>query len=112
LRDRVRLYLQVLLVIDMSCHLSETPESPSAVLGSEIDADFEALILRCLAKKPDERPRDGAALAAELEQLDVPGWTLAEARAWWREYPDRRAGATDRKPTGRTQIAIDVEGRR
>jgi hypothetical protein len=95
-----------------SKHLNTPPESPSAVLGSDIDADFEALILRCLAKEPDDRPSDGAALADELEQLDLPGWTLTDARAWWQEHPSTETAAGDRTPSAHTQMAVNVEGRR
>jgi serine/threonine-protein kinase len=94
-----------------SKHLNIAPESPSAVLGDAIDPDFEALILRCLAKQPDDRPRDGAVLADALEQLDLRGWTIEDARAWWREFPKMREGAIEDGPTP-TQLAVNVEGRR
>jgi serine/threonine-protein kinase len=95
-----------------SKHLHRAPESPSAVLGDAIDADFEALILRCLAKPPEERPRDGAALAHDIEQLDLAGWTVQDARSWWQDLPQRRQDAMQSKETGRTQLAVDIEGRR
>jgi serine/threonine-protein kinase len=93
-------------------HLKDAPESPSAVSGVAIDPGFETLILRCLEKRPDDRPRDGAALADEIEQLQLEGWTLDDARAWWRALPGRREGARDFTPLERTQLAVDVEGRR
>jgi len=95
-----------------SRHLSAPPESPSAVLGSAVDPGFEALILRCLAKPPGQRPRDGAALAEELERLGLSGWTGADARAWWRDFPSRRTQATEHKPSERTQLKVNVEDRR
>ncbi len=95
-----------------SKHLKDAPEPPSAVRGVAIDPGFEALILRCLEKRPEDRPRDGAVLAHEIEQLDLAGWTLEDARAWWRELPGRRDGAMDGTPPPRTQLAVDVEGRR
>ena len=93
-------------------HLDRAPESPSAVRGDASDAGFEALILRCLEKRPEDRPGDGAVLAAAIEQLDLAGWTVEDARAWWRELPKRREGATGSEPTGRTQLTVDVERRR
>jgi serine/threonine-protein kinase len=95
-----------------SKHLSTAPESPSAVLGQEIDAGLEGLILRCLAKRPDERPSDGAALAQELEQLDLSGWTDSDAKSWWRDYPAKRASAKDHRPSERTQLTVNVDDRR
>jgi serine/threonine-protein kinase len=95
-----------------SKHLSSPPESPSAVRGDTIDPGFEALILRCLAKDPGDRPRDGAALADEIERLALAGWTAEDAHAWWRERPVRREDAMEGAPTGPTRLAVDVEGRR
>jgi hypothetical protein len=95
-----------------SKHLNTAPESPSAVLGDTIDPGFEALILRCLEKRPDDRPRDGAALADDIEHLDLVGWTVDDARVWWRELPRKREGAIEIKPAERTQLAVNVEGRR
>jgi len=94
-----------------SKHLNTPPESPSAVLGDAIDPGFEALILRCLGKQPDDRPCDGAVLAHEIEQLDLAGWTVEDARAWWSELPKKREGAIESKPTG-TLLSVNVEGRR
>ncbi len=37
---------------------------------------------------------------------------LALAEAWWREHPRRSEGPEQRTQTGRTQLAVDVEGRR
>jgi hypothetical protein len=50
-----------------SRHLGEAPEPPSRRLGAPVPADLEAVILRCLAKNPADRP----ASAAELESLLV-----------------------------------------
>jgi serine/threonine-protein kinase len=95
-----------------SKHLNTAPESPSAVLGDAIDPGFEALILRCLEKQPDDRPRDGAVLADDIEQLHLAGWTVKDARAWWGEFRKKRDGAVEIRPTERTQLAVNVEGRR
>jgi serine/threonine-protein kinase len=95
-----------------SKHLKDAPESPSAVLGEAIDPGFEALTLRCLEKRPHDRPRDGAALAEEVEQLGLTGWTVEDARAWWRELRRRPGGSIESRPTERTQLAVNVEDRR
>jgi serine/threonine-protein kinase len=48
------------------------------------------VILRCLAKRPGDRPATADALAAELQAVrpDVP-WTPNDAAQWW----ERRAHA-------------------
>ena len=94
-----------------SKHLHTAPESPSAVRGEAVDPGLEALILRCLAKQPGDRPRDGGALADEIDRLALEGWTPEDAAAWWRELRDDRTATVDDHPTP-TRLAVDVEGRR
>ena len=38
-------------------HVSAVPEPPSAVRGSTVSAELESLLLRCLAKQPEDRPQ-------------------------------------------------------
>jgi serine/threonine protein kinase len=65
-------------------HVQAAPEPPSARLGRAVSPGLEALLLRCLAKSPDDRPADAAALLRELEGCAVAGrWTAAEAVVWW-----------------------------
>ncbi|MCO5167446.1 MAG: serine/threonine protein kinase [Planctomycetes bacterium] len=60
-------------------------EPPSARLGRPVAPTLEALLVRCLARGPADRPADGQALLIELERVraEVGAWTQAEARAWW-----------------------------
>ena len=100
-------------VVELCCkHLEATPQSPSRVCGRAIDPNFEALILRCLGKQPDKRPRDGAALADALDQIDLQGWTTRDARAWWNELEEKRTRTWESKWASCTQLAIDIEARR
>jgi len=65
-------------------HVMTAPQPPSERLGRSVPADLEALVLRCLAKEPDERPPSAGALKSELAACaDAAGWTEADARAWW-----------------------------
>jgi serine/threonine-protein kinase len=66
-------------------HLTEEPTPPSEK-AEEVDPALEQLILRCLAKDPADRPRDGQALADALEALDLHHWSARDARAWWKDY--------------------------
>lgn len=64
-------------------HVSETPVPPREV-NPEIPADLEAVILRCLAKKPQERFQSVAELEAALAACHAAGdWTVKNARDWW-----------------------------
>ncbi|MDH5314910.1 MAG: serine/threonine protein kinase [Gemmatimonadota bacterium] len=65
-------------------HLQETPRAPSAVLGRDLPADLQAVILRLLAKAPEDRYPDALALKAALEACDdAKAWTAEAAHAWW-----------------------------
>jgi hypothetical protein len=78
-------------------HVKRTPELPSARLGKPISRDLESLIMRCLAKSPDERPADANELHRILEECSVPGtWTAADAAKWWTDREaSSRASAQD-----------------
>ena len=68
-------------------HLSTPPEPPSQRLGKPVSPDLEAILLRCLDKQPEERPRDAHSLASELLACREAGrWTSAAAQAWWAEF--------------------------
>jgi eukaryotic-like serine/threonine-protein kinase len=65
-------------------HIHSQPVPPSERLGREVAPTLERLVLRCLAKKPEDRPADAGAVLAELEEIwtgDV--WTQRQARVWW-----------------------------
>ena len=69
-------------------HAYEQPTPPTE-LQSDIPAELEAIILRCLAKSPDDR----FASVEELEQAlarcaPESGWTQDDAKTWWRQADD------------------------
>ncbi len=48
----------------------------------ELSKRFERIVLKCLAKHPDDRYRDGAQLLADLEAVDAK----PPSRPWWRRW--------------------------
>jgi hypothetical protein len=75
------------LVEVLSKHINTSPVPPSELLGHPFSADLEKLVLTCLAKDPEQRPRDAAALRDALEGCVLEGpWTQADARAWWADW--------------------------
>ena len=70
----------------LAAHLYE-PVIPPARHRPDIDPTLEAVIMRCLEKKPEERYQDVAALDRALCSCPGAGeWTQKEAAGWWRVY--------------------------
>lgn len=72
-------------------HLSSAPVPPSARRAG-IPRELDQLILDCLAKAPDARPANAAALRASLLGLAAK-WTEERAARWWAERGEKQAPA-------------------
>ena len=48
-----------------------------------IPGALEGVVLSCLEKDPERRPRDARALQDALDAAGVEPWTEADARGWW-----------------------------
>lgn len=65
-------------------HLERVPTPPSSVVVLPMPKTLEALVLRCLAKDPAERPLSALALLDQLEVCrDAGSWSQDAAHAWW-----------------------------
>ena len=68
-------------------HLQTEPLPLSQRLGRPIPADLEALVARCLGKRPDERPASARVLREELRRCRLAqAWTSEDAAAWWQRF--------------------------
>ncbi len=73
-------------------HLHESPVAPSA-RGFEVPADLEAIVLKCLAKSPEDRFQSAAELEAALTACaDRDVWTSEQAEEWWTRTSDYSSG--------------------
>jgi serine/threonine-protein kinase len=88
-------------------HLHSVPEPPSVRLGASVGDDLEALLLACLAKRPDDRPASAHVLRERLRACAAAGtWTNALAARWWARNRDKlRSGAAG---TGAVSAAVDA----
>jgi serine/threonine-protein kinase len=95
-----------------SHHLHSAPEPPSKHVEG-IPADLEALLLRCLAKKPEDRPRDGRELARLLAHCgDGLEWNEELAAGWWTRHGRSLARPGGVSPTAPTLLAESREHKR
>lgn len=96
-------------------HLHKTPEPLSDRLGAALPPELEALILKCLAKNPAERPQSADELDQALAACEVgEAWTVERARQWWQRHRETVDGLREQHAiSGSAQtIAIDFESRK
>jgi eukaryotic-like serine/threonine-protein kinase len=70
--------LQVLLK-----RLNEDPLPPSARTEVPVPTELEQLVIACLARKPEDRPRSAAHLSRGLAAVPVEPWSDEQAIQWW-----------------------------
>lgn len=68
-------------------------------IGVAVPKQLAAIVLKCLAKLPEDRFCSARELLIALERCSVPGsWSWQKAESWWEQYQpvhnDRAAGET------------------
>ncbi len=67
----------------------EIPAPPHEI-NADVPADISQVVMRCLAKSPDDRYQTALDLAAALDDCQAAGrWTHESAARWWRENAER-----------------------
>src|SRR4051794_29171696 len=67
-------------------HIQEKPVPPSQRTELEVAPELDRVVLACLAKKPDDRPRSAAELERMLGQIEVEPWSEEAATQWWQSH--------------------------
>ena len=82
----------------LRAHVSE-PVVPPRERRADVPADLEAVILRCLAKRPEDRYADARAVADALAACRcATEWNEDLAEAWWLEQASAPAAASAKGP--------------
>ncbi len=85
------------LIVD---HVKTVPVPPSELSEVPIPPELDALVMRLLEKKPEDRFRSAGEVEAALEDVEFSDhWSQASARAWWELHaPSEELGCDCPKP--------------
>jgi eukaryotic-like serine/threonine-protein kinase len=87
------------------------PRPPSEHAPRPVMPALEAIVLRCLAKRPESRFASARELRAALLALPDPGdWNEAQARQWWRAHASGAAPVASPPSPPRT-LTVDLDTR-
>jgi tRNA A-37 threonylcarbamoyl transferase component Bud32 len=64
-------------------HLQAEPVPPSERTTQSIPRELERLIMKCLAKDPNNRPQSAAAVSEALSWVPTDAWGEKQASQWW-----------------------------
>ncbi|MGE5837263.1 MAG: serine/threonine-protein kinase [Acidobacteriota bacterium] len=68
-------------------HAQTPPAPPSSKTEIPVPPDLDALILSCLAKDRERRPKSARDLLHRLDAISLPqSWSEARAREWWTSH--------------------------
>ncbi|HQR16866.1 MAG TPA: serine/threonine-protein kinase [Gemmatimonadales bacterium] len=83
---------------------NEAPPTPSAKAKFPVPDALDRVVLACLAKAPNDRPRDAMTLIGMLDAIPFESpWTPERATAWWNEHLPSALSSTpaDSRPADR-----------
>ena len=94
-------------------HLNDEPVPPSQRTGREIPPNLEALIMACLAKKPEQRPQSAEAMSQALARCEAFGaWDIWQAQQWCldnRYALPMEKHEESHKPLSDTHLLVDMD---
>lgn len=79
----------------MVAHLQTEPKDLASQLTTPLPEGMSELIMRCLEKRPEDRPQSMSALRSALAELDCSQpWSEDEADEWWAQNVPRPASTS------------------
>jgi serine/threonine-protein kinase len=80
-------------------HVQETPAPPSTLAEQDVPEALDALVMRCLEKRPADRFPSAGDLRAELLSIEFETpWSEERARTWWSLHVPRAPKWADSAP--------------
>jgi eukaryotic-like serine/threonine-protein kinase len=68
----------------IAAHIRDTPTPPSKRSELSIPPELDAIVLACLAKRPEDRPQTAEDLQQLLNEVPLPStWNQQRALGWW-----------------------------
>ena len=93
-------------------HVTSPPVPPSSVASVFIQPELEAILMKCLQKKPTDRFASAAEMAEALRALPTTkDWDLPDARLWWREFKAREQADLAASSLSTLTITVDLAKR-
>jgi serine/threonine protein kinase len=97
-------------VLEICMHHSRTPPvPPSERLKRPVSNEVEAVLLKGLAKNPQERFASARAFAAALAACQQAGaWASHDAEEWWNNLAAGNLSVVDNSPTSSISHAVTL----
>jgi serine/threonine-protein kinase len=90
-------------------HVMTKPKPPSEVSTCYIPPALEAIVMRCLAKQPDERFASAKELATALRASPAThDWSETAAYQWWHEFRRAQEAVIAASATPTLTITVDL----
>ena len=98
--------------------MTESPPRPSEHSSSPIPQALDDLVVSCLARKIEDRPKDAAELLTSLSAIDRElNWLDEDSLEWWKDnrvliYGEGAATGSTPLPDAELKVDVDLRERR
>jgi serine/threonine-protein kinase len=90
-------------------HVTKPVLPPSQIVAGKIQPELEAVLMKCLAKKPADRFASAGELADALRAVPPANdWELAEAGRWWRDVHASQQAEHAAAATPTITVTVDL----